>query len=390
MVPAAFGQITAPLDGSSSSELTVKLPGLRAGTRLLAIDLLIGGAQEPVSYSVQLTLQATIVAAVGSTGGATPGQQLVPIKLVDWAVQPVAGAQGSAPPFSATNPGAAVSLAFSGRQESTDPQPTTVRLMPAAAADARVPVVVNASLAQSLGLRAGDQITLSLPGVPLPIQIAGISERIPGFTEPAVMVADLPLLQIALLRVTPVEPATNEIWLATGDPGEVTRGAAELAGPAAAVSAVGSESVEALLRPAVRGLWWGTGGALLLAVIGLLLMMATLARSRRSELVVLRALGVPSALQARMRRWELYATAIPAWILGLAAGFGTAALIVPGLARQAVVAGSSGQNPPLLLGWSTWGFLLAVHVVLMLVAIGWQSVSVRRHAHAIDAREVAT
>jgi hypothetical protein len=260
--------------------------------------------------------------------------------------------------------------------------------MPPAASNATIPVVVGTSMAQTLGLRIDDRITVTLPGLPLKARIVGTADRIPGFTGPDLVLADLPTLQTASLRAAAVVPGTSETWLATNDPVAAAAAARELAGPAAAVTGIGSGSVDALLRPAVRALWWGTGGALLLAAVGLLLVMATLARNRRAELTVLRALGVPSVLQAKMRRRELLAAAVPAWIFGLAAGFATALLIVPGLARQAVVSGSSSENPPLLLAWPTWALLLGIHVALVLLAIGRHSLSVRRQAHAADPRAV--
>ncbi|WP_029138475.1 FtsX-like permease family protein [Nakamurella lactea] len=378
LAPASLGAGTVKLEGDSRFELTADLPGLRAGTRLLAVDLQLSGANEPISYSAEVTVLAR-------TGPTT-----APIERTGWTVQPTVAGQGAPQQFTGSSTDATTGLNFHGRKESSnaEPQPTTVRLMPAAPAAGGVPVVVDASMAQALGLRVGDRITVSLPGLPLRAEVAGIAERIPGFAGPDLMLADLPALQTEMLRSAVVLPGTNETWLATGDPVQTAAAARALTGPTAIVTGVGSGSVDVLLRPAVRALWWGTGGALLLAAVGMLLVMATLARSRRAELTVLRAMGVPSVVQARMRRRELLATALPAWIFGLAAGFGTALLIVPGLARQAVVAGSSQENPPLLMAWQTWGLLLGVHVLLVLLAIGWHSVAVRRQAHAADPREV--
>lgn len=376
LAPVSLGRRTVRVATASTLTLKAELTDVPNGTRLLAIDLQIPGVYQVVKYQIALTVQAITPAGTKA------------VQPAGWTVQQ--GAVGSVvdgtPAFSTSTDG----LGFSGEKQdlNTDTQPATVRLMPPADGRAAVPAVVDTALMQALSLQRGDRISVALPGMQIPIEISDAVDQIPGYSGTGLLLTDLPTLQTAVLRAAVVAPATSEIWLSTGDPAAAVVAARALAGPGAAVTGVGAGSVDVLLRPAVRALWWGTGGALLLAAVAMLLVMATLARNRRAELAVLRALGVSAAAQARMRRRELLSTAVPAWIFGLAAGFGTALLIVPGLARQAVVGGSATLNPPLQLAWETWGLLIGAHVVLVLLAIGRHSLVVRRHAGTADPREV--
>src|SRR5690606_40379609 len=62
-------------------------------------------------------------------------------------------------------------------------------------------------------------------------------------------------------------------------------------------------------------------------------LVLALARERRSEVMVLRALGLPPAGQARTRTAELLGVGALGTVLGVLAGWAAAALLVPTLAQ---------------------------------------------------------
>jgi len=377
LAPTLLGVAKIPLNSISTFELRAPLPGLRPGTRLVGIDLPVtGNTADPLSYQVLLDVRA---------GSAAGEQQLI---AKGWGVRPLGE---DTTPFQNAAEGrlgfTVVMPANDSGQHAT--LPVTARLLAPDAGPKALTVVADQALAGRLDLRVGDRLSLTIPGITIRAQIGAIVPQLAGFDSgAAVALADLPSLGMTLLRSTQVIPQTTEVWLASSDPAATRQAAIAAAGPVAAVTQVGEDAVEALLRPAGQALWWGMGGALLLGALSVLLVTATQARSRRAEAVVLRALGVHAGEQAAMRRRELLSTVLPAWVLGLAAGFGTALLIVPGLARQAVVGGSATQNPPLLVQWPLWGVLLAGHIMLVLLTIGWHGFAIRRHARVADPREV--
>lgn len=371
LVPAYLGAAEATFGTTSKLTLAVTLPATAPGTRLAGLDVEVPSAQVDIDYTVTMSLTADT-----ATGGST-------LDATGWAAQQLSddGDQFASPNGS--------SLAFSGTKTAVDQfgvklPATSIRLTPKATAP--VPVVVTASLATKLQLRVGDLLSTTVSGASIRAQVAAVSPQIPGFGGPAVILADLPTLNASMLHTFAALPATDELWLASSNPVETANAAGPVAGQSAIITLVGAAADDALLKPAVQALWWGTAGALLLAAMSVLLVIATLSRSRRAEVAVLRAIGVSAASQAAMRRRELWTTVLPAWVFGLAAGFGTAALIVPGLARQAV-AGSTA-NPLLAIQWPLWAALFGAHVLLVVLAIWWHGNSVRRHAASADPREV--
>jgi len=377
LAPANLGSAKVPLNTISAFRLRAALPGLRPGTRLVGIDLQVtGNTVDPLSYQVLLDVRT----------GSRTGEQ--PLIVKGWRVQPLGE---DTTPFQNAAEGRLGFTVVMPMNESGQPAtvPVTARILPPEAGSKPLTLVADQALAGRLDLRVGDRLSLTIPGVPIRARIGAIVPQLAGFDPgAAVALADLPSLGMSLLHSTLVVPRTSEIWLASSDPAATRQAAIATAGPAAAVTQVGADAVQALLRPAGQALWWGMGGALLLGALSILLVTATQARSRRAEAAVLRALGVPAGDQASMRRRELLSTVLPAWLLGLAAGFGTALLIVPGLARQAVVGGPSTADPPLLVQWPLFAVLITGHVALVLLAIGWHGIASRRHAEVADPREV--
>jgi predicted lysophospholipase L1 biosynthesis ABC-type transport system permease subunit len=86
-----------------------------------------------------------------------------------------------------------------------------------------------------------------------------------------------------------------------------------------------------ILDPAIGLLLAGVAVTALLAVLGFAAVAASVAQRRRVELIPLRSLGLRGSRIRAARAIELLATGLIAVLLGSAAGWLTAAMVVPGL-----------------------------------------------------------
>jgi ABC-type lipoprotein release transport system permease subunit len=202
-----------------------------------------------------------------------------------------------------------------------------VRLLPGEA-DARVPVVLSAALADELGLEAGDATTARYAARDVPVVVAGTVAAVPGGGSARALLADLDALDGALLRQGPDVPRVAVVWAAAPD-----RAAAAVAVRAAladrdrpAVVRAADPVPAPLSRPALVVFWLAAGSALVLAVGGAAAAARALGRERDGEIGVLRALGVSAAAQGRARVAELAASTAVAALVGLAGGAAVAVL----------------------------------------------------------------
>ncbi|WP_324650755.1 ABC transporter permease [Georgenia sp. H159] len=220
------------------------------------------------------------------------------------------------------------------------------RLMPAGGEDA-VPAVISAELAAAADLGVGDPATVTLTGAALDLTVSDVVDAVPGGLEEHAVLVDLATLGRHVLSERPNPLLPGQVWLTLDDGAEasvVAAAAAELGGPASEVEVAG----EGLTDPAasVRQTFWiVAAGAVLLALTGVAAVSLALARERRGEVMVLRALGLPPIGQTRARVAELLGVGVLGAALGVLAGWGASALLVPTLARAAAT-----QPSPLPLG----------------------------------------
>ena len=90
-------------------------------------------------------------------------------------------------------------------------------------------------------------------------------------------------------------------------------------------------SSAAVLDPAIGLLLAGVAVTMLLAVLGFAAVATSVGQRRRAELIPLRSLGLRDSRIRAARAIEVLATALIALLLGGAAGWLTAAVVVPGL-----------------------------------------------------------
>ncbi len=262
----------------------------------------------------------------------------------------------------------------------------TVRYLPDGALVA--PVVLSAGLAEDLGVARGDSFEAVVAGGAAQVEVADVVAVVPGALERHVLVAD-PVALARSLLATPTRPPTDqEVWLAASSPGATVLpdDAARVAGEARALVVAAAEAggtpaeapevttpgydagaVDAS-APIRVSFWLAAVGAVILALSGVLAVSVALLRSRRGEVVVLRAVGLGPVAQGRTRATELLAVGAAALLLGVVAGGAVGLITVPGL----TVATLTGLDtaPPARFGVDGLGVVLCVGVALAgLVAV---------------------
>ncbi|HEY4224285.1 MAG TPA: hypothetical protein VGM70_00560 [Pseudolysinimonas sp.] len=316
-----------------------------AGGRLVAIEAAVRTSAEVQGLAVDIR---SIAVADGATVNA------VPLPSAPWMLTKAvpaepgtaeSGALGWAVPRVADAPGGSAELG---------------RLMPAG--PTAVPVAVSRALAATVGLQVGDRAELSA-GSNVPVVVASVVPHTIGASGDSGMWADLPTLQATLLRVESDVPRADHVWLAVKDPVDAANrlGASE---PAAVVS----ESPAVVLVPFVQavavGILAAAAGTLLLALLGIVAVVASLMRARRPEVVVLRAVGMGSPMQQVIARIELLGVLGYALVVGLAAAAVATAITVPALAHALAAGVAPDVDPPVKVD----GFLAGIAMLVLAAA----------------------
>ncbi|MGI9822570.1 hypothetical protein [Agromyces sp. Marseille-Q5079] len=251
-----------------------------------------------------------------------------------------------------------------------------------------VSAVLGAALAERIGAVPGDAFTFRIltGGASVDAIVTDIVATVPGAGD-AGLLADLSEISLAAFDADEGVPAFTERWLATTTPAAIADDLRRDTAAAATATTRADVSSAPLIGPAVNALWAGAAGALVFAAVALAALTAALARARFGEVVVLRALGMPAALQGRARFAELAVSLGTAVLVGAVVGAITAVATVRDLARAAV-ADAPGALPVAfgfdLLPWAVGiaAFLAAA------AAIGWvAAASVRRLAATPGIRE---
>ena len=203
-----------------------------------------------------------------------------------------------------------------------------------------IPVAISQSLAESTGVELGDSVPIALDAR-LPrftCTIAAIEPAIPGSNENETLLVDASVMQAILLRGYPDLPTPSQAWIATTDTVGVAHALRATLPAQVSVESLAVDPSRDILRTASDALWIGAAGTILLALVALGAVVGAQLRSRRGEVLVLRALGISAAAQGSMRRAELGAVLASSIVAGVVAGLVVSLLTVPPLARAAVPA----------------------------------------------------
>lgn len=240
----------------------------------------------------------------------------------------------------------------------------------AGAAPKSLPVAITPAVADLIDAHRGDTFDLLLPdsGFNTTVTVAGVVPAIPGIVNARGITADLPTFVAYALATGEDLPAPNSVWVSSPEPDRVARSAgASSIVPTTATTAAKAPSSR-IVASAVDVWWWAAAAVIAFAVLAAAAMTASLAQSRRGELQVLQALGLPPRQQSRIRAAELGGAIGVGIVLGLVVGGITTLVTVALLSRSATPGLPAAVEPRLSL--VVPGFLgLIVILGLGLVAV---------------------
>lgn len=252
-----------------------------------------------------------------------------------------------------------------------------------------MPVVATPEALQRLRLSAGRQTALRVSNVDVLVKVVGTMPAVPGTTEPAALLADLPSLGALLLHQQGVVRSPQEWWMSAGPETHTA--------VASAARALGG--LQVLDRRAIAessgGDPFGVGartalfvaalGALLLAAVGIAVDVRTTARRRLTELAVLHTLGAGTRLLARSIMVEQAFLAGIGVLVGLAVGIGVSTAMAPLLILTP--AARHPVPPPLLeIDWLRVGGTAALLLALALGLSALVGAGLRRRLTAAQLR----
>ncbi|MEU5551064.1 FtsX-like permease family protein [Micromonospora sp. NPDC047793] len=255
------------------------------------------------------------------------------------------------------------------------------------AAPTRVPVVATTAALDALRLDVGAQTRLFLGGAEVDVVVVDAVAALPGDTEAAALLVDLPSLGARLFHDHGLVRSPQEWWLAVR-PGE-TESVAEAAVALGGLTVLAREDVAAELARDPFGV--GARGALfaaalaavLLAAVGVAVDVSATARRRATELAVLHTLGAGQRLVARSLLAEQAFLAGMGVLVGLLVGVGVAATMAP---LVILTPSAERPHPPPLLSVD-WPPVLATGVGLLALALAFSaavSTGMRRRLTVTD------
>lgn len=281
---------------------------------------------------------------------------------------------------------------------------TTTRLLPGPT-PLTLPVLVTEQWLTDFDLAVGGRTRLNLTGGDVEAVVVGTGIVIPGSRSagptggtgadaaatddpggPEVgggrpggglaALADLATVNRLLLVADEDVAVPSEVWLATSRPEAVAAAASAQAGEDATVRSTAGAATDPASAAAVATSWLAAVCALVLAVPGVAAAALALSLSRRSEVAVLRALGVGARQQARSRQAELGGVAAAALVLGVGGGLLVAWLCAPSLVR----ATTRGSALPVgfAVDLTRGGVLLGVTVAVLALVVAAHGTRVRR------------
>jgi predicted lysophospholipase L1 biosynthesis ABC-type transport system permease subunit len=232
------------------------------------------------------------------------------------------------------------------------------------------PIVISQRLSDEFGLAIGDTVSFFLEESPERTdgKIVQIVPAIPGAPLENAVLVDLGLVLHGQLRVQEVPQSPREFWAGSADPEDAAAAIRTVVPANTLIEVTGDPAGGTVLGSAAIALWLGAGGCGVLAIITLLAVVRAQLRSRRIDVVVLRAIGLGSRDQAAVRNREQAIVLGYGLLTGLIAGGVVTALTVPELARAAVIEPFTTVPTPLGLDPVALGAGAAA-LVLALVAI---------------------
>ncbi|SCE73636.1 ABC-type antimicrobial peptide transport system, permease component [Micromonospora coriariae] len=358
-----------------ATRFTVRLPDVGAARLRLAGFEADGGRAAGSSYGLQVD-GLTAVAADGTTQ---------PVELTgDWAMMvpgkgpsPVV-ATGSG--FAAVNPVAVIpggEFAY---------QPYTRFAVVPAGDSTPVPVLMTPRVRDALSLNVGDTVDLTLSGATLRVHLVGELTAVPATTGEGILL-DLPAAVDTLILESGAVRPVPEWWVGADDPMAAARAASEL--PDVTVlnreAVIESAADDPYWRGSRTGMLAAALGAVLLALVGLMVDVWATARRRLGEFAVLHTLGATPRLLARaLLAEQTFLAGIGVGVgllLGAAVGATMAPLVILTPAAGRPVPPATFALPWVPIGVTAVGLLLAALAFSAFIATG-----IRQRVAAVQLR----
>ncbi|MGC4869941.1 FtsX-like permease family protein [Micromonospora sp. DT53] len=249
------------------------------------------------------------------------------------------------------------------------------------------PVLMTPQVREALSLSVGDTVDLTLSGVTVPVRLVGELSAVPTTATAAGVLLDLPAAVDALIRIDGTVRPVPEWWLGAADATAAAQAASEL--PRVTVL-----NREAVIEAAADDPYWRgsrTGmlaaalGAVLLALVGLIVDVWATARRRLGEFAVLHTLGATPRLMARaLLAEQTFLAGIGVGVgllLGTAVGATMAPLVILTPAAGRPTPPAAFALPWVPIGLTAVGLLLAALAFSAFIATG-----IRQRVAAVQLR----
>ncbi|MDG9676573.1 ABC transporter permease [Micromonospora sp. DH14] len=238
-----------------------------------------------------------------------------------------------------------------------------------------VPVLMTPAVSAALSLGVGDTADLTLSGTTLRVQLVGELTAVPTTTGEGVLL-DLPTAVDTLIRDSGSVRPVPEWWIRTADANAAAQAAGELPGVTVLdrEAAIEAAADDPYWRGSRTGMLAAALGAVLLAIVGLMVDVWATARRRLGEFAVLHTLGATPRLMARaLLAEQTFLAGIGVGVgllLGTAVGATMAPLVILTPAAGRPVPPAAFALPWVPIGLTAVGLLLAALAFSAFIATG--------------------
>jgi hypothetical protein len=253
-----------------------------------------------------------------------------------------------------------------------------------------IPVVISSTLAERIDAVPGTVLSLPLVARTAPVLtvITDVVVGIPGASDAAAVLVDSAVVSTLQLRSLAEPPPASVHWVGTADPRPMGDRLRQGLPGEVDVEVIELDPDREMLGSAVISLWVAAVGSALLALAALGAVAGAQLRGRRGEVVVLRAIGMGSRQQGRIRRREFDLVTAFGAVVGVLAGLLAALATIAPLARSAVP--DSYPEVPTATMFEPISLALALAGLLLLViaTIAVYGANVTAQARVLGGQEV--
>jgi hypothetical protein len=204
------------------------------------------------------------------------------------------------------------------------PLPTARVLLSVAPAEAHapLPIVLTEALSARIGSKVGDPITLKIATGNVLVQglVTAVTGTLPGAGSLLAIGTDLAAFDRIALASGASTVEANSVWLDSTDVDSAVEQVSRTSTETAIVRSDASTTTTPVVAAALNAFWVAAGTAAALAIIALFAFVIDDFRDRRSDATALRALGLATRDQIRVRLNEQAVILVSSLVVGIAGG----------------------------------------------------------------------